>query len=488
MAQILRRGPVNASPILDGLVEALDRNAHRTALVWNSGTLTHGELIDQSRRLAGWIASRGVDVGDTVAIDLPNGAPCVVAYFGCLLGGYRFVPVPTDLTEDDRAYVIERSGALLVVDDPEVVMGAQVPADGTNSPAGVDAGCVFFTSGTTARPKGVMHRVESLLANAVAFNSAAGIDETVRSYHALPMGYMAGFLNTVLSPLLAGGTVLLAPKFTPATALDFWPRALAWDANSTWLTPTMAALLCRLARDVDAAARVGQAMKNIYCGTAPLPDPVRSDFRRLFGCALRESYGTSEALLVSVQTPEQAGGQTGAGSLLAGVELASREAAGQGGPELLVRSPWLLQRYLTQDGECSPLTAQGALPTGDTGSLADGQLTITGRLKDLIIRGGFNVSPVRIESVIMAEDGVADCAVIGVPDDFWGEVTVACLVAGSNSQPDLVDCVRGRCLRELSDGMRPDRYEFFPRLPRTVTGKVRKNELRALLGLSSQHR
>jgi fatty-acyl-CoA synthase len=159
-----------------------------------------------------------------------------------------------------------------------------------------------------------------------------------------------------------------------------------------------------------------------------------------------------------------------------------------GGPELLVRSPWLLQRYLTQDGECSPLTAQGALPTGDTGSLADGQLTITGRLKDLIIRGGFNVSPVRIESVIMAEDGVADCAVIGVPDDFWGEVTVACLVAGSNSQPDLVDRVRGRCLRELSGGMRPDRYEFFPRLPRTVTGKVRKNELRALLGLSSQHR
>ncbi len=463
---------------LAGLCEAFDVNGHRTALIGDTGHLTYRELLNESRRLAGGLRSEGVCPGDAVAIALPNGVPFVIAYFGCMLGGYRFVPVNADLCESEKSYMVERSGARLVLDDAEMVMGVRASPDARNVPGGTDAGCIFFTSGTTGRPKGVMHRVESLLANAFAFNAAAGVDKTIRMYHALPMAYMAGFLNTLLSPLLAGGAVLLAPKFTPAAALSFWRQALEWEANSTWLTPTMAALLCRLTRDVEVAARVGETLKDIYCGTAPLEDRLRSDFRRIFHRSLRESYGMSEVLLVSVQTPHQADRQPGAGSLLPGVKLGSRDVPGYDRPELLIRSPWALQRYLTENGQCSPLTPQGDMPSGDAGCLADGQLVITGRLKDLIIRGGINISPLRIESVILKQEGVAECAVVGVPDDFWGEVTVACVVAAANAPADLSDRVRERCLRELSDGMRPDRYEFFSELPRSAVGKVRKEELR----------
>jgi long-chain acyl-CoA synthetase len=243
----------------------------------------------------------------------------------------------------------------------------------------------------------------------------------------------------------------------------------------------MAALLCRLSRDQDAAARVGKSITRIFCGTAPLPDRVREGFRRTFGRSLRESYGMSEVLLVSVQNPRQAERGPGTGTPLPGVELSSRDVAGHDVPELLLRSPWVLQRYLTEDSECSPLTPEGDMPTGDVGELVEGQLVITGRLKDLIIRGGINISPKRIESVIMKERDVVECAVIAVPDDFWGEIPIACIVAAQDHEPDLADRVRSRCLRELGEGMRPDGYEFLTALPKSATGKVRKHRLRALV-------
>jgi acyl-CoA synthetase (AMP-forming)/AMP-acid ligase II len=121
------------------------------------------------------------------------------------------------------------------------------------------------------------------------------------------------------------------------------------------------------------------------------------------------------------------------------------------------------------------------MPTGDVGELVEGQLVITGRLKDLIIRGGINISPKRIESVIMKERDVVECAVIAVPDDFWGEIPIACIVAAQDHEPDLADRVRSRCLRELGEGMRPDGYEFLTALPKSATGKVRKHRLRALV-------
>lgn len=470
---------MTAGPAIKHLAESFRRNATRAAVRWDDGEFTYDRLLEEARRLAGWLNSRGVDSGAAVAIDLPNGPAFVVAYFGCIFGGYRFVPVNGDSSAKDRAYIVARSGAELVLDDPDVVMKAESRSSPQRFAEDGDAGCIFFTSGTTGRPKGVLHDVATMIANAGAFNALAGLDHTVRMHHVLPMGYMAGFLNTLLCPLVAGGTVQLGPRVSPASALGFWAKPLEWEANCLWLTPTIAALLCRLARDPEINALVSETMANIFCGTAPLPDRVRSEFRRVFGRSLRHSYGMSEVLLVSAQTPQQADNGAGSGSLIPGIRVDAREVPGHRMQELVIRSPWVLRCYLDEEGESSPLTSDGAMPTGDTGGVVDGQLMIDGRMRDLIVRGGINISPARIEAVILAEDGVSECAVVGVPDDFWGETVVAWVVASAPGPPDLPERVRHRCRSELGEGMRPDRYEFVAALPKSATGKVQKHQLRA---------
>jgi long-chain acyl-CoA synthetase len=454
------------------------------ALVTDERSFSYGELYAHAAGMRDWLATQRCRVGDTVALRLPNGWPFAAAYLACILGRHRVVPVNPELNLDDQRYILDRVAARVVLEDTKVLAGL-APATSVepafNYPAG-EVAAVFFTSGTTGRPKGVCHTLDALVGNALAFNQGQGLDGDTRLYHVLPMAYMAGFLNTLLSPWLAGGTVLLGPRFRPAEALQFWHRPLAWRANAIWLTPTLAALLVRMNRDLDMARQVGENLRNVFCGTAPLPIAVRQAFRATFGCPLQESYGMSEVLLVSAQTWAEANTRTGVGHLLPRVRATFSAVPERGEPELVIHTPYALTGYLLEDGETSPLLADGGMPSGDVGRMEGDALVITGRLKDLIIRGGLNVSPVAVEDVLLREHGVLAAAVVGLPNDFWGESIVACLVAEAGADVDTLQAdLHRRCTKELGEGMRPDRYVWLDALPRASTGKVQKHVLRERL-------
>lgn len=450
------------------------------ALITEERSFSYGELYAHAAGIRDWLVNQGCQAGDTVALHLPNGWIFAVAYLACILGRYRLVPVNQELNADDQRYILDRVAARIVLDNEEAL--ASLPPVEANGPdfsyPRGEVAAVFFTSGTTGRPKGVCHTLEALVGNAVAFNQYMGLAGDTRLYHCLSMAYMAGFLNTLLSPWLAGGTVLLGPRFSPAEALQFWSRPLAWRANALWLTPTLAALLVRMNRDPDIAHKVSEALRHIFCGTAPLPSSVRQDFRATFGCPLQESYGMSEVLLVSAQTRGEADTGMDVGHLLPGVHVFSRAVPGHSEPEMVIHTPYALISYLLEDRESSPLLADGGMPSGDVGCVEGDALVITGRLKDLIIRGGLNVSPVAVENVLLREAGVQEVAVVGVPHDFWGEAIVACLVAELGANVDtLQKGLHFRCAKELGEGMRPDRYVWLDTLPRSSTGKVQKHAL-----------
>jgi long-chain acyl-CoA synthetase len=445
---------------------------------------SYAELHAQAAGMAAWLGAQGCGAGDSVALRLPNGWPFAVAYLACLLGGYRIIPVNLELNADDQDYILARTRPRLVLEDADL-LAALPPLPGEQPafdyPANAVA-AVFFTSGTTGRPKGVCHTLEALAGNVIAFNDALGLDAETRLYHVLPMAYMAGFLNTLLSPWLSGGTVLLGPRFRPADALLFWQRPLAWNANAIWLTPTLAAVLARMNRDADTALRVGASLRHVFCGTAPLPVATRVAFRAAFGCPLQESYGMSEVLLVAAQTRAEAETGIGVGRLLPGVRAAFRPAPEQQARELVIHTPWALAGYLLEQGEDSPLLADGGMPSGDLGEVEEGYLAITGRLKDLIIRGGLNVSPVAVEDVLLREPGIVEAAVVGLPHAFWGESIVACLVLQPGADAAaLQTTLQARCALELGEGMRPDRYAWLDALPRASNGKIQKYLLRERL-------
>lgn len=443
---------------------------------------SYAELYSKGQAIADWLKKHDLPAGSKVALRLNNGWPLAVAYIGCLIGNYQIIPVNLELSEADQEYIIGRVKPDIIIDREEDI--ATLPSNVVTQPKfsypDHQTAFIFFTSGTTGKPKGVCHSLNSLVKNVMEFNAELKLNAETRLYHILPMAYMAGFLNTLLSPWVAGGTVLLGPRFLPAHALTFWQQPLAWQANVLWLTPTLAALLTRLNRDEHTAKQVGATMRQVFCGTAPLPDTIRDAFKQTFNCPLQESYGTSEILLISAQNREQAFTSKNVGNLLPSVKIETTYSSEYNAGELLFYVPWALQSYLLEDGEASPLTVSGAFPSGDQGVLENGCLSILGRLKDLIIRGGLNVSPRSIEETLLKHDSVKEAAVIGLPHPFLGESIVAVLVSETAIDRDavLVD-LQAICAQNLGAGMRPDRFVWLNSLPKSSTGKIQKHELRS---------
>ncbi len=460
---------------------------------------SYGELAQAAAKLAALLAHKGVRRGDRLAIMLPNGREFLLLYLACLHAGITAVPINPALPARDTDYILSITRPALLIGEPgSGRTSAELPfwALASNSlwqqletfspaPAtleGDDIAAIFFTSGTTSRPKGVCHTATALLANAAAFNRHMQWDASLRMLHVLPMSYMAGFLNTLLCPLMAGGSLVLAPQFDAATALRFWQPVQQHGVNALWLTPTMLALLCKLNRDPDITAWTSQHLRSVCVGTAPLPASVRQAFEKSFRAPVHESYGMTEILLTSGTSPAGPQAKGSVGTLLARVEAQLRATDQQGEQgELWIKSDYALAGYLDPEtGQLSSPLEQGWMNTGDLARIDEqGRLFITGRKKDLIIHGGHNVSPHAVEEVLRQHPSVDDVAVIGVPHPFHGEAIVALLILKpAASAAAVIEQLRQHGQQALPPHARPQHYEARPDFPRSVTGKIQKHQLR----------
>ncbi len=463
--------------------------------------------------------------GARVGIYLPNSAEFATLYFACLLGGFTAVPINSALPARDREFVLSRSQLSVLIVDPstradlegrqcvdganaivgvrtlvmrgfadvaasvdDFVLGRASEADAASLLASVDGKRLFsihFTSGTTSLPKGVPHRVASLLGNAMAFDRAFGVTEQSRFLHVMPMTYMAGFLNTLLCPFAAGASVVLAPQFTAQSGLRFWEPVVAHKADTFWVSPTMLAALIKIDRGPLGVEYCRAHQPQIFSATAPLPLKVRKDFHVKYGVDVIESYGLSELLLITANLGP-AGTKDGAvGTRIAEADVEIRSEDGAGLPSgqdggIFVRTPHMSQGYLNYDTGAVEPFANPWFDTGDIGHFdQDGYLFVTGRQKDLIIRGGFNISPRQVEEILLRHPAVEEVAVVGAPHDFYGEEIVAALIVKSGySLADLQNDLRALCRNELGGHATPDRFVSFVSFPVSTTGKVQKGKVR----------
>ena len=483
----------------------------------SGASFTYGEFDHWARVLAGDLRARGVPRGARVGLLLGNGPAFAVLYFACLYAGVTAVPVNAQLAPQEVAFILAQAGLTEVVYDATTcalvasvrqagwaerwVAAEPAAAQGDDRvwplserragspvPPDVQDDALFslnFTSGTTSQPKGVPHRVGALWAAARAFNAHTGIDASHRFYHVLPMAYMAGFLNTLLCPFAAGGSVVTAAPFSPAVLLQFWGPVRAQGVNALWLVPTMLAALLRADRDPEGRRYCADSIRLICVGTAPLPGQLQADFEAAYGARLHESYGLSETLFVSGQSPRLPARLGSVGQPLAGIGLRMVGEHGQEVPEgeegeILVQAPWSMPGYFDYGSKQPQETGSTWFPSGDVGRRdTEGYLFITARKKDLIIRGGQNISPRAVEEVLEAHPAVLQAAVVGVPHAFYGEEVVAVLVL--RAAADLVALrseLEARCRAALSPAALPTRFHVRSALPASVTGKVQKNRLR----------
>jgi long-chain acyl-CoA synthetase len=346
---------------------------------------------------------------------------------------------------------------------------------------------ITYTSGTTSRPKGVAHRSETIFGNARHFNRTFGLGPSHRYFHVMPMSYMAGMLNTLFCPYMCGGSIVIQDAFGPASALAFWQPVIQHQANTFWFSPSMLASLVKLDRDPQGVSYAQSRIQTIFVGTAPLSSSLRRSVEEKYQIRLSESYGLSELLIVSANMkniPEKS-----VGKVLPEIEVrivddkggvCSRETEG----EIQIRTPYGMQGYLGSETSTPDLRAADSwFPTGDVGKLdLDNNLFIVSRIKDLIIRGGINVSPRAVEEILLQHDAIDEVAVIGFPHDFLGEEVVAAIKLElkyhlAETEVALKEWCRGR----LNMASQPTKYVSVADFPRNRNGKIEKAKLKASL-------
>jgi len=490
---------------------------------------TFAQMHEWGLRAASLLKAEGVGKGDRVGLLLANSAEFVAFYFGCLFLGAVAVPVNQALHTSEITYILEHSGVRLVLfsrctrsivlqatqkmpslrqvrvslgqeqsfhpEDAEETWNLDsVKPDASITPlAGVsddDLLLILFTSGTTGMPKGVVHCVRSEFGNALAFNKAMSFGPDHRFLHLWPMAYSSGYLNTLMSPFMAGSSVVLTCAFTAQTILNFWKPVKDHQANTLWLSPTMMTSLLRMDRDQDGHRYCRENVRTVCVGTAPLALKLKKDFEARYGVECMESYGLSELLILCANTPSHPRKENAVGRLLEGVELSVSDEQGvfQAGAgsegELMARTRCRMLGYLDAESlQVQALDEAAWFPTGDIGLIdADGDVFITGRKKDLIIRGGQNLSPRGIREVLLNHPSVEDAVVVGIPHDFYGEEVAAALRLKPGLQlADEQSDILTHCRRLLAQAAVPTRLRQVEEFPLGSTGKILNREVRALL-------
>ena len=254
------------------------------------------------------------------------------------------------------------------------------------------------------------------------------------------------------------------------------------------MSPTMLAALTRMDRGRIGIDLCRAKPIRIFSATAPLPAEVRRQFEAKYGIRVFESYGLSELLLITANDGHAGPKELSVGPSLPEVKISIRDKDGKEvgttrDGDIFVRTPFASAGYIDFETGAPQVPAGPWFETGDVGHLdADGYLFVTGRVKDLIVRGGFNVSPRQVEEVLLQHPAVEDCAVVGIPHEFYGEQVVAAIIpAKAIRLEDAVPALRKCCKENLGDASVPDQFVSFEAFPVTNLGKVQKNKLRELI-------
>jgi malonyl-CoA/methylmalonyl-CoA synthetase len=443
-----------------------DRNA--PALLLADGTaISYGALEEDVARTAALLIEYEVEPGDRVMLQSEKSVEALVVYLAALKAGAVFVPLNTAYTEAEVDYFIDDAQPVLFVEDAVELVGdarGRTPLAASVARSEGDLASIIYTSGTTGRSKGAMLSHGNLAANALALHEAWGFTGRDVLLHALPIFHVHGLFVATHCALLSGAPMAWLPKYEDAAVLKAMPLCTVMMGVPTFYTR----LLANPAFTREASAH----MRLFISGSAPLLESTFAEFEARTGQRILERYGMSEAVII---TSNPLDGERIAGSVgypLPGVEL---RIAGDDTGVIEIRGPSVFGGYWQMPKKTAEeFTADGFFITGDVARQdPDGRVWISGRAKDLIISGGFNVYPKEVELALDEIEGVIESAVIGVPHADFGEAVVA-VVIGQGEEAAMVAALR----EKLAAFKTPKRVFFVEELPRNAMGKVQKNLLR----------
>jgi malonyl-CoA/methylmalonyl-CoA synthetase len=506
--------------MIHSIVEAAFAHAseqpERSAIFFEQQTISYGELRAEVTRCADALLRSGLQTGERVALFLSNSPAFVVAYLGTHLAGGIVVLVNTQYRQTELSHILNDASvsicvtsaegwqtlrplsvpslrSVLVVDEsspqpdenaPALIAFAEFLASGSpeaklSMPEAETPALIGYTSGTTGLAKGALLLHRNLLANIRAVTSAWHWTGDDRLLLVLPLFHAHGLMVGMHGTLYTGGSVVLRQKFEAAEVLSTLKR----DASITLFfgVPTM---YIRLLSEAEQQSVPERPLRLYVSGSAPLSAQVFADFARVFGQPILERYGMTETImnLTNPYHGERRAGTVGGpfpGQEARVVDVQTRRPLPPGEiGEIEVRGPHVFAGYWQRpEATREAFTEDGWFKTGDLGwCSADGYYTITGRARELIISGGYNIYPREVEDVLTQHPAVAEAAVLGLPDAEMGEKVVAALVLKVGQSVEPAELI-AFCRERLASYKKPRQIVFVDALPRNALGKVQKHLL-----------
>lgn len=459
--------------LYDLLAAGFPKDRGKPAFLLGDGSaVSYGALEAGVAQAAGRLIAQGVEPGDRVALQVEKSVAAVTIYLASLKAGGVFLPLNPAYTASEVDYFVKDAEPRAFITDAEAFVAEAASAEplATAVPRTADdLASIIYTSGTTGRSKGAMLSHGNLAANALALHEIWGFTPDDVLLHALPIFHVHGLFVALHCAFLSGAPMVWLPKFDDAQVLAGLARSTVMMGVPTFYTRL-------LANPGFTRERAGH-IRLFICGSAPLLESTFAQFEARTGQRILERYGMSEAVII---TSNPLKGDRVAGSVgfpLPGVEL--RIGGGEATGVIEIRGPSVFSAYWRMpEKTADEFTVDGFFLTGDVGRQdPDGRVWISGRAKDLIISGGFNVYPKEVELVLDELAGVAESAVVGVPHPDFGEGVVA-VVIGAGDEAAMI----AECRRQLAAFKAPKRIVFVEDLPRNAMGKVQKNLLRERYG------
>ena len=462
--------------LVDAFLATCAKYPNKIAISFENTSLTFNELNNKANAVVNILKNRGIEWGDRVGICLPNSLEVVISYLGALKAGAIIVPISTSYTTRDIKNILTDTGAKCLISHNTVennLIFSHTDLPKTPNPAvnpTMEHGAmIFYTSGTTGSAKGALLKHKHIMANLTALKDAWNLSSDDHLLLSLPLHHIHGFGVGLCGSWLAGYSITLHEKFNPLNVLKELKNCTLFMG-----VPTMYTRLLDVVENYDLSN-----MRLFISGSAPLSPQTFNAFENKFGHKILERAGMSETMM-NFSNPLNGERKLGSvGKALPGVEfkITNNEFKETNGPgQLLLKGPNVFEGYWNNPEQNKISFNEGWFITGDIAEEDDeGYVYFRGRAKDMIISGGLNIYPQDIEQVLNRHPSVVESAVVGIPDNYWGESVKAYVVA---NLPVTEEELLNYAATKIASYKKPKMITFIDALPRNAMGKIQKHRLR----------
>lgn len=437
------------------------------------------------------LTNMGVTKKDFLCLIMDNSVDLAAIYFSSLLLGTKAVPIDPYKGNDEINEILDQLDDKKIISDKNIAYSFLPSSKLTelyenNQSVNLldnlkildkldfdDVFVITFTSGSTGKQKGVMHSFNNLFQSAISFQQKFNFDKNSIFLHNIPMTYMAGILNLLILPMISQSKIVVTNRTNISNIISFWSIPIKYSVNTFWLIPTVLELLLKLDRGIDGVYYTRKNKITICVGTSPLNVITKKNFEEKYGVELFESYGLSETLFVSTNSLNN-NLESSVGKTLSEVDIQILDDG-----EIAIKVPWMFKGYFNLSKE-DCFTNQFFL-SGDLGEMnIQNFLFIVGRKKDLIIKGGINLSPRKIEELLYTVHKFNELTILGFPSKLLGEKIVCFYVAEKILSNDDVKKCNKKIIEKLGINYNVDKFIFFNEIPKNLNGKIDKPKIREM--------